>query len=296
MMSCPTHYYELPSPFATELGCLKLLEPPGASAQELRARLLDESYDKPFVLDDGELRYLYFNTRLMQSAMRLKTPDSLELRYTQKMMAFLLFHGRPRRLALIGLGGGSLLKFCYRRLPGTHLTAVELDAQVLALQSLFHLPPADARFALVQGEGAEWLATAEKGLDVLLIDAFNKEGFAPSLAHREFFQDAWDKLSGNGVLVVNLAGEPASYAGLVGTVMQVFDDQVLVVSVPEDGNHILYAFKARHFEPRWRVIHNLARELKARHGLDFPRFAEKLERASRQGVARRLLEGSLSCF
>ena len=292
-MKSATPYFELPSPFETELGTLKLLEPPGSSASELRARLLDESYDKPFVLDDGELRYLYFNTRLMQSAMRLKSPDSLDLRYTQKMMAFLLFLTRPKRLALIGLGGGSLIKFCYRRLPGTHLTGVELDPHVLAYRELFLVPGDDERLSIVQADGAEWLEGVERGLDVLLVDAFNKDGFAPGLARREFFQEAWNKLSGNGLLVVNLAGEPGTYAGLVGAVMEVFDDQVLVVSVPEDGNHVLYAFKARQFEPRWRVIHNLAKELKARHGLDFPRFAEKLERASRQGVARRLLEGEL---
>jgi len=282
----------LPSPFATEVGTLKLLESPDSPAGPLRASLLDESYDKPFVLDDGELRYLYFNTRLMQSAMRIKTPDTLELRYTQKMMAFLLFMGRPKRLALIGLGGGSLVKFCYRRLPGTQVTAVELSPQVLAFREEFMIPPDDERLTLLEGDGAEWLESAEKGLDVLLVDAFNKEGFAPELACREFFALAWKKLSGQGVLVVNLAGEPQTYAGLVSVVMEVFDDQVLVVSVPEDGNHILYAFKARQFEPRWRVIHNQAKELKARYGLDFPRFAEKLERASRQGVARRLLEGS----
>lgn len=286
-------YFDLPSPFETEVGTLKLLEPPHSSASALRASLLDESYDKPFVLDDGQLRYLYFNTRLMQSAMRFKTPDSLDLRYTQKMMAFLLFHGRPKRLVLLGLGGGSLIKFCYRRLPGTHLTAVELSPHVLAYRDLFLVPPDDERLSILQGDGAAYVEGAEKGIDVLLVDTFDKEGFAPELANREFFQNAWDKLTGNGVLVVNLAGEPGTYAGLVSEVMTVFDDQVIVVSVPEDGNHILYAFKARNFDPRWRTLHNLAKELKARHGLDFPRFAEKLERASKQGVARRLLDGDL---
>ena len=84
--------FEMPSPFETESGTVLLLEPPTATAGELRAQLLDESYPKPFVIDDGKQRFLYFNVRLMQSAMALRTPNSLELRYTQKMMAFLLFH------------------------------------------------------------------------------------------------------------------------------------------------------------------------------------------------------------
>ncbi len=88
-------WFEITSPFETEFGKLMMLEPPTAKRGELRARLLDQTYDKPFVVDDGQLRYLYFSVRLMQSAMRLAAPDDLALRYTQKMMAFLLFQPRP---------------------------------------------------------------------------------------------------------------------------------------------------------------------------------------------------------
>ena len=104
--------------------------------------------------------------------------------------------------------------------------------------------------------------------------------------NRAFLQSAWDKLSAKGVLVVNLAGERESYAGLVGEVMHVFDDQVLIIPVPDDGNHVLLAFRERHFEPRWRWLHNHARELRARFGLDFPSFVQKLERSAKLGLAR----------
>ena len=123
--------------------------------------------------------------------------------------------------------------------------------------------------------------------DALLVDAFDKTGFAPSLANREFFESAFAKLSGNGVLVINLAGEKESYAGLIGEAMHVFDDQVIVIAVPDDGNHVLFAFKERHFEPRWRWVHNFAKELRANHGLDFPAFAQKLERSAKISLARR---------
>lgn len=291
-MSVYRSFFQIPSPFQTEEGILNLLEPQDSSVRVLRDSLLSERYSKPFVLEDRELRYLYFNIRLMQSAMRLKSPDDLILRYTQKMMAFLLFQSRPKRLVLLGLGGGSLVKFCYRRLPGTHITAVELSPHVLAFRELFLVPPDDERLCILEEDGAEYISRVERGIDVLLVDTFDKEGFAPELASEAFFRQAWEKLSGNGILVVNLAGEPATYAGLVGEVMGVFEDQVIVVSVPEDGNHILYAFRNRHFDPRWRVVHNLAKEMKARYGLDFPRFSEKLERAAKQGIARHLLEGN----
>jgi len=282
-----TKLYELPSPFDVETGTVLMHEPAWAKAGELRAQLLDESYPRPFVIDDGQSRFLYFNVRLMQSEMSLKAPYDLAIRYTQKMMAFLLFQPRPQRLVLIGLGGGSLVKFCHRRLPGTRLTAVELDPDVIAFRDAFLVPPDDERLQIVHGDGAEYIASADKGIDVLLVDAFDKTGFAPSLANREFFDNAYAKLAGKGVLVINLAGNKDSYEGLIGEAMHVFDDQVIVISVPDDGNHVLYAFKERWFEPRWRWLHNHAKELRARFGLDFPAFVQKMERSSKLGLARR---------
>ncbi|MBP6188107.1 MAG: spermidine synthase-like protein [Azonexus sp.] len=279
--------FEMPSPFEVETGTVLMHEPSWAREGELRAQLLDESYPKPFVIDDGKSRFLYFNVRLMQSEMSLKAPNDLAIRYTQKMMAFLLFQPHPKRIVLIGLGGGSLIKFCYQRMPGTQLTAVELDPAVIAFRDTFLMPPDDERLQVLEADGAEFLENTTKGIDALLVDAFDKTGFAPSLANREFFDNAYAKLSGNGVLVINLAGEKETYAGLIGEAMHVFDDQVIVISVPDDGNHILYAFKERHFEPRWRWLHNYAKELRAKFGLDFPAFVEKLERSTKLGLARR---------
>lgn len=277
----------MPSPFEVETGTVLMHEPSWAREGELRAQLLDESYPKPFVIDDGKSRFLYFNVRLMQSEMSLKAPHDLAIRYTQKMMAFLLFQPRPKRIVLIGLGGGSLIKFCYYRLPGTHLTAIELDPNVIAFRDTFLMPPDDERLQVLEADGAEFLENTDKGIDVLLVDAFDKTGFAPSLANREFFDNAFAKLSGNGVLVINLAGEKETYAGLIGEAMHVFDDQVIVISVPDDGNHVLYAFKERYFEPRWRWLHNYAKELRAKFGLDFPAFVQKMERSTKLGLARR---------
>ena len=277
----------MPSPFEVETGTVLMHEPSWAREGELRAQLLDESYPKPFVIDDGKSRFLYFNVRLMQSEMSLKAPHDLAIRYTQKMMAFLLFQPRPKRIVLIGLGGGSLIKFCYQRMPGTQLTAVELDPNVIAFRDTFLIPPDDDRLQVLEADGAEFLESTEKGIDALLVDAFDKTGFAPSLANREFFENTWAKLSGNGVLVINLAGEKETYAGLIGEAMHVFDDQVIVISVPDDGNHVLYAFKERHFEPRWRWLHNYAKELRAKFGLDFPAFVQKMERSTKLGLARR---------
>jgi len=289
-MSTSPELFEIPNPFDEQRGRVLMLEPAWAKASELRARLLDESYTKPFVTDDGERRYLHFSAHLIQSSMRLDQPNALDLRYTQKMMSFLLFNPRPRRIVLIGLGGGSLIKYCYYRLPATQLTAVELDPDVIALRDAFHLPADDARLQVLEADGADYLAETEKGIDVLLVDAFDKIGFAPSLANREFFEQARAKLSGSGVLVINLAGEKETYEGLIGEAMAMFDDQVIVVPVREDDNHLLLAFKEPNFTPNWRRLQTQAKVLRSKFDLDFPDFLEKLERSDRMELAQREAE------
>lgn len=275
-------WLELPSPFETTPGSVFLVEPLAVNPRKLKAMLLDESYPKPFVIDDGELLTLYFNIRLIQSVMRLDAPNTLELRYTRKMMAFLLFNPRPKRVALIGMGGGSLVKFCHHRLPQCKVTAIELDADVLAFRDMFKVPLDGPRLQVLQTDGAAYLAQADKGFDAILVDAFDKTGVAPALTNRDFLDICLAKLSGKGILVMNLAGDKRRYSGLVNEVTDVFEGRAVVVPVRGDGNNVLFAFRDARFRPSWRLLERPAKELQKQFGLDFPDFLKKLERAAKK--------------
>ncbi len=280
-------WIEIASPFAGESGRVLLLEPPSIAQEGLRAQLLDGSYAKPFIIDDGVQRTLYFTLRLIQSVMRLATPDALDLRYSQKMMSFLLFNPAPQRIVLIGLGGGSLLKFCHHRLPDCHFTAVECDPHVIAWREAFRLPPDGPRLQILHADGAAYLAQAVPGIDVLLVDAFDENGIPPRLATPDFLEQAAARLSACGMLLMNLSGDQERYAGLIGRALQVFETRVIIMSVRDDGNQVLLAFKDPHFAANWRSLHDQARALQARLGLDFPAFSQKLERSHKLGLARR---------
>lgn len=275
-------WLEFPSPFDTAPGSVLLADPPPVNPRKLKAMLLDESYPKPFVIDDGELLTLYFNIRLIQSVMRLDAPNALELRYTRKMTGFLLFNPRPKRVALIGMGGGSLVKFCHRHLPQCDVTAIELDTDVLAFRDLFKVPPDGPRLQVLQTDGAAFLAEAEKGFDAILVDAFDKTGVAPALASRDFIDSCFAKLSGKGCLVMNLAGDKRRYSGLVEEVAEVFEGRTIVVPVRGDGNNVLFAFRDARFKPNWRLLEKPAKELQRQHGLDYPDLLKKIERAAKR--------------
>ena len=71
-----------------------------------------EDHVKPFVYETLTTKALHFSISEIQSRMQVHKPLALDLDYTRTMMGFLLFNDRPDTIGMVGLGGGSLAKFC----------------------------------------------------------------------------------------------------------------------------------------------------------------------------------------
>jgi spermidine synthase len=221
--------------------------------------------------------------------MRLDDPCALEFAYTRRMMAFLLFVPEPREILVLGLGGGSLVKYCHRHLMASRIRVVEIDPHVVAFREEFRVPPDDARLTVTIGDAARHVSCACDEADVMLMDAFDRDGLAPSLGTRDFYADARAALSWRGVLVVNLAGENRRRAEHLERIHAAFEGNVILVPVEGDGNQVVFAFREARFQPRWRRIEGEARAMRRRYGLNFPKMAALLERSRKLGYARRAL-------
>lgn len=287
--AAPPPFLELPSPFADTAGVIRVLEPADCDRERLVTRVLSGTYDKPYVLDDGGSRSLHFSSAFIQSEMRLDDPWALQFAYTRKMMAFLLFLNQPRDILMLGLGGGSLAKYCHRHLPAAGITVLEIDPDVLAFRGQFLIPPDDERLRVLLGDAAQFIARCRESHDVVLLDAFDPKGFSPSICTREFYLDVRDALRRHGVLVANLVGERPERIAHLNMMREVFGGNVIVLPVEDDGNLVAFAFRDPSFEPRWRWIADQAKALRARYGLDFPKFADKLERSRKLGYLQRVL-------
>lgn len=272
---------DIPNPFIAECGRIRLLEPMDACVKDIHERLLDGTYRKAFIVDDGRLRYLHFGLNYVQSVMRIDQPERLDLRYTQKMMGFLLFMPEPARVLMLGLGGGSLAKYCYRRLPEARISVIEIDPDVIALRRHFSVPDDDARFRVIRGDGFSYLGESRETVDVLLVDAFDADGLAQSVSGGAFLHAAHARLADDGILVMNLTGERSRYAALIDEAATIFEEQTLLVPVKNDGNFVLFAFKDRLFVPDWPQLRSRAKALRRALGLDFPAFVSKFEKMSR---------------
>ncbi len=205
----------------------------------------DEIHVKPFVHQTQKTKSLHFSIAEVQSCMDLSRPDSLDLSYTRTMMGFLLFHPRPSRIAMIGLGGGSLAKFCHRHLPDADITVLEINPHVIALRREFHVPEDDARFRVVRADGSRYVRAHEGAFDVLLVDGYDSDGLPAVLSSKRFYDDVFDCLRPSGVMATNIHLVNEGFALLLARIGRSFQGAPLAVKERESGNAIVFARKDR---------------------------------------------------
>ncbi|MEC5160431.1 MULTISPECIES: hypothetical protein [unclassified Janthinobacterium] len=209
--------------------------------EPLRHRAPTEPPQPALVHTRGDRRSLEFKPGMIQSEMRLSRPDELVLRYARAMMCFTLFQPRPRHIIMVGLGGGSLAKFCYRYLPEARITVLELRADVIALREQFLIPPDDARFRIVHADAVDYLAHAPASADVLLIDGFDEGGLPPALGSARFYADCRRALLPGGVLVANIFSYDRHYRAMLGRLRLTFRNRLCWFDGIAGNNRILFA-------------------------------------------------------
>lgn len=213
----------------------------------------------PLVRTRGRVRTLEFVPGEIQSEMHLDAPHRITLDYVRAMLCFLLFQPRPAHIVIIGLGGGSLAKFCHRYLPHSRVTVVELCADVIALRDQFAIPPDGERFQVVQGDGAAFIATMARCIDVLLIDGFDRDGLPQALCSERFYHDCRRALRHGGVLAANVFSYDPQYPVALARLRHCFPQRVTSLHGIAGNNRILFAVKAVEGGPATPSLQMMAR-------------------------------------
>jgi spermidine synthase len=217
---------------------------------------------------DGR-RTLEFTPGDVQSEMLLARPDALVLAYARAMMAFALFVPRPRHIVMIGLGGGSLAKFCYRHFPQARITVIELRGDVIALREQFRVPPDDHRLRVLHADAAGHLARLAGSADVLLVDGFDHAGLPAALGSAAFYADCHAALRPGGVAVANIFSYDPARDAMLARLRQAFGGRVCWFDGMAGNNHIFFALRPGHGPAarraaRWCALAGAGRGLGAR--------------------------------
>jgi len=196
------------------------------------------------VTEDAEgLRTLMFDDNGdIQSTVKLGDPDRLPLRYTRVMPVALAAVGKPKRILIVGLGGGSIPNFLHKHYPDTHIDVVDIDPLVVEVAKKYFGFRQDKTLRVHVADGRAFIEKCKKPYDIIFLDAYGADDIPYALATREFLQAVRKAVTPKGVVATNLMDRSSNrlYDSMIRTYIDVFDE-VHVVDVRNSGNVILLA-------------------------------------------------------
>ena len=212
------------------------------SPQALAAEPLHRSRRGPFTSQHGNYVSLHLGgstTDGVHAIMDRTAPDQLVFSYTQIMAGFTRFVHAPAAVGMLGLGGGSLAKHCYKCLPQARIVVAEISPEVIALRHQFFIPNDDARFSVLETDGAAFVERSRTTFDVLLIDAYDEDGYPSHLGTSRFYHHCRRALVPQGVLVLNYSG--AAWKLGSRRLSRVFRRQTVFYHCPDGDNVVAFA-------------------------------------------------------
>jgi len=216
-----------------------------------------------------------------QTCMDLNDPKKLVFPYVRMTLAGLLLSPEPKRILIIGLGGGSIPVALNEMYPDAFIDVVEIDEAVIKVAKRFfnfseneHLKvhPADARVytkrAGLQG----------KRYDMIILDAFTGDYIPEHLMTKEYLEETKALLTGPGILIANTFSTSDLYHHESVTYSEVFGS-FFNFKMPNTGNRVIIS--SNEALPSDFVLRSRAKKLSARlqnYGVDievFPQFMRR---------------------
>jgi spermidine synthase len=162
-----------------------------------------------------------------QSCITLADPHKFALNYTRMMMGGTLLMGdAPKRVLIVGLGGGSIPTALREILPNAQIDVVEIDPAVTRVARKYFGFKDGPKMKVIEQDGRVYVKRALREgtkYDVVMLDAFDHEYIPEHLLTKEFLTEVKSLLTPAGVLVGNTFSssklydhESATYASVFG--------------------------------------------------------------------------------
>ncbi|GAC1452742.1 MAG: fused MFS/spermidine synthase [Ktedonobacterales bacterium] len=145
--------------------------------------------------------------------------------------------GRVRRVAIIGLAGGTIARQFTAVYGPVPVDGVEIDPAIVAAGRRY-FGMTEPNLHVVVADGRTFMRTTSKTYDVVAIDAFQQPYIPFQLTTLEFFQEVRAHLSRNGVVCLNAGHTRTDFRliqAFVNTMRQVFPS-VYTFNVPDTFN------------------------------------------------------------
>jgi len=207
-------------------------------------------YHHILVVDQGGFRTLSFDGST-ETRMLLANRLRGHFEYTEYFHMPWLWNHDIKRVAMIGLGGGSTQRAYQFYYTNVVVDTVEIDPAVVSVAKKFFGVTETSRHKIQTEDGRIFLRRSTNNYDLILMDAYTTGRYGssipPHLTTREFFGIVKQRLTTDGVLAYNVIGQVHGWhsefvAALYRTMKEIFP-QVYLFPANESQNVVFVATK-----------------------------------------------------
>ncbi len=147
-------------------------------------------------------------------------------------------------LCLIGLAGGTTARQFTRVYGPIPIDGVEIDPRIVEVgRKYFDMN--EPNLNVIVQDGRYFLKTTDRRYDVIGVDAYRQPYIPFQLTTREFFQEAYDHLTDEGVMVLNAGryGDDYRLVEAVATTMRAVFPNVYIIDVGRFNNSMVIGTK-----------------------------------------------------
>jgi spermidine synthase len=199
---------------------------------------------------DGDVRALTFvrdnGREAVQSRVNLASPHTLMSPYARGMFASYLYQPEPRRVLIVGLGGGAMVRFLTHHEPQAKIDAVEIDPAVVRLADRFFDVRSGGNVQVHTADAVTFVESIAERYDLILMDAFlrpsgdtDTTGVPTRLKTQAFLGRLKQALAPGGVVAFNV-NEHDSMAEDIAAVAAAFG-HAAVYRCPPSENKVVIA-------------------------------------------------------
>jgi spermidine synthase len=241
----------------------------------IRLRKSDSVRTLLFVRDSGE--------EVVESGVDLDRPHELLVEYTRFMFLSYVHRPQPRRVLIVGLGGGSMVHFLKHYDPQVAVDVVEIDPAIISIADKYFGIRSEGNVKIIQADGLKYLTETDARYDVIYMDAFLKpspstdvSGVPLALKTVEFYQQVQEKLVPGGIVVFNLNPHAGTRSD-VATIGQAFR-QTYTYRLPVGGLVVVATTSGERLTRAAILRQAAALDRRFQTSFQFERLARELQR------------------
>ena len=149
---------------------------------------------------------------------------------------------RVTRVAIVGLAAGTVARQMTAVYGAIPIDGFEIDPEIIRVGRKY-IDMNEPNLNAIAADGRYGLEHSHERYNIICVDAYRPPYIPWHMTTREFFQVAYDHLTNDGVLVINVGRSPTDRRiidGLASTIGAVFPS-VYVMDVPGSFNSMVYA-------------------------------------------------------